>query len=272
MSEIINIPQLSNTALSLLGISVVLCVLLPLIAVIYSFIKVKKSGKSFFYGFAAYLVAQLVIIPVLANLFLSIADFGSAYENGSFLISSLLALLIAILEEGTRYICFAYLLKSYRDWNSGYMFGLGYGCTGMMISGGMSAFNDLVTATAINSGAVAELDAVSQQTFAEIAASMAELPSLAFLMTGIDQFCIAAMSVALSILLMEAVAANNNRMLGVTVMIRMMSLFFPLLLTGIWYWGFIIASLFLAMIAGVSIWYTVKTKKPDPGKPNFRII
>ena len=162
------------------------------------------------------------------------------------------------------------MMKSYRKRTDAMMFGIGYGAIGMLIGGGLPAFNDLITATAINSGAVAELDAAAQESFLVAANSMTQLPGISFLMTGFDQACIAIMSVALAVLMMEGINANNKRMLVVTMTVRVMALCCPILVSSLWKWGFFTASAFLITIAVFSIWYLVKTKKPDPMKPNFR--
>jgi len=266
MTTQINFPQINEMSMSMLGTSSILCILLPLICVIYALIKMKKTFIPFLYGLALYFITQIII---------SLLGTGIGYlfgQNASISIYLVFNVLTSIIEEVARFICLIHVIKKYKKWHDAFMYGLGYGVPAVFFNGAMVSFNNLIIAASINSGAVNELSVSEMQAFADAAASISTLPPIGHLLISIDQICILAMSVALSIFLWEGLNANNKHAFTVTATIRIMAMCAPVLFNTVWKWGFLASSLFLLIIAGFSIWYIIKTRKPSDGMPNFKII
>ncbi len=269
---LLSFPTINDSTLFLLGFSVVFGIFAPIISCIVALFKIRKTVVPLLYGFVLYLFAQLFVVNLIGGLFIEIFGLSQLYADGNAYVTCAVLVITSICEETTRFVCLAYMMKSYRKFNDSLMFGMGYGAASLFIATIISSLNSLITATAINSGAVSELDAVTSQSIYDFAVKISETPSVAFITPLIDQCCLSILSVALSVFMLSGINKDNRTVLAAATVIRVCTVCGPVILTALWSWGFITSSLFLVLIAGFCIWYIVKNKPTDPSKPKFRTI
>ncbi len=265
-------PTISDMSSNLLSISVILGVIIPIIACIVALVKIRKTVVPLLYGIVLYVVTQLFIVNTAGNLFLGITGLSEQYTNGVLWVTLIVMFITSLCEESARFICLAYFMKSYRKKNDGFMFGLGYSVSTMFLVTALSSFNSLLTVTAINSGAVSEYDAVTQQAFYDAAVVLSNTAPIQFITPLIDQLALGIISLTLAVLMIKGINANNSKILAVTIAIRTFTVCVPSILSTLWSWGYLLATLMLILIAGISIWYLVKNKEKNPNMPNFRTI
>lgn len=265
-------PEIADPIVNTLGFSVVFCILVPIGVSIYAFFKLKKTVIPFLFGIFLYFFVQVIPVTMLGNMLLGMLGMSEAYAAGETTATLVLTAFVAIVEEVFRYICFAYMMQNFLNRQQSLMFGLSYGFSGMILEGAVVSLNSLIVCTAINSGAVTSMDAATQANFALLGEKTAAISPVANFLVSFDQSCLVLMSMALAYFLAEAVKAKNNKLLIVPIAVRLMAKCGSIMLRSAWTWGFVSATLFLVIIAGISIWYLVKTKTPDPSKPNFNTI
>ncbi len=265
-------PTISDLSANLLSISVVSGIIIPIVACIVALVKIRNTVAPLLYGIALYIVTQLFIVNTAGNLFLSITGLSEQYTNGVLWVTLIILFITSLCEESARFICLAYLMKSYRKNNDGFMFGLGYSTATMLFVSAISFFNSLLTVTAINSGAVSEYDAATQQAFYDAALVLSNTTPIQFITPFFDQLALSIVSICLAVLMLKGINANNPKILAITIAVRTFFVCVPSILSALWSWGYLLSTLLLILIAAVAVWYMVKNKEKNPNVPNFRTI
>jgi len=197
--------SISESSMTLMGITGLIWILLPIGACIFAAIKLKANPIPIFMGMAVFFTTQYLLrLPLLQYLFsipqvqIAAATYPTAY---TFIIS----LTTGIFEECGRYIAFLWFIKSYQRWKDGMLFGLGHGGIEALILVGLENINNLIVGAAVNSGASAGLPADSAAQFNEAAATLTGLTAYDFIAANAERFFAICLHIALTMLIIYCV-------------------------------------------------------------------
>lgn len=134
------------------GISGILCILFPILVLLYLRKKEKLDLKPFFTGMIIFFVFALVLEQILHYIVL-----GSSLVENPIVFGLYGALAAGIFEETGRFVAFKTILKDKHEWKDGIAYGIGHGGIEAMLLGGVPSIilviNCLVNSDSIAAGA-----------------------------------------------------------------------------------------------------------------------
>lgn len=143
--------MVNTLSIIFLFLSAFICIILPVILLIYLYRKEKISVKAALIGAAAFIISQIVLrIPLLR--LLSSQMWYVEFSTSRWFSALFLGLTAGLFEETARFIGLKYLLKGKLQWKNGIAFGLGHGGAEAIIIVGLTLINDIVYSIMINTG------------------------------------------------------------------------------------------------------------------------
>lgn len=115
------------------------------------------------------------------------------------------AITAGVFEEVGRYIAFRFILPSRRSWKDAVGYGIGHGGIESILLGLALNLQYLVFARMQNAGTLSSFHGIPQSALATLQATLLGSPWV-FLLGGIERICALAVQIALSILVLRAVA------------------------------------------------------------------
>lgn len=194
-----------------LSISVMICFLIPLGALVY-FIKSKnKTVRPFLVGMLVFVVFQMVLrIPILLYV-LPNFEWYLKLSTNPWLYGIFLGVTAGIFEEVGRYLGFKYMLIKNHRYIDGISFGFGHGGIEAILITGISVFSTLVMAIMINSGAsVPEV----------LANQITSLSSTQAILGGVERVFAMIIHIGLSVIVLYGIRVKKLRYLGLAILIH----------------------------------------------------
>lgn len=134
-------------------VDLLICIGIPLGALIYIFIKKRKLVKSYFIGMIVFLISQVFLRLPLINNVLSKFDPYMIFSTIHPVMNAIfLGVTAGLFEEVGRYAGFKFALKNNRSFEDGIAFGIGHGGIEAVIIGGTAAVQNLAALLYLKSG------------------------------------------------------------------------------------------------------------------------
>lgn len=224
--------MVSSVSVAFMYVSVFLAVALPLILMIYFWVKTRYDLIAVAFGGLAYYFSQVIIkMGILSSIARS--DWFMAMTKYPVLIGIFLAILAGILAEFIRILIFIFLIKKEeRNWKNGLALGLGFGGTESIMVVGMAFISFIGYSIAINSGFF-DTQIGIRFTAEEALGIKADLlkPSYIYLLAGLERAAYLVIQMALSILIVAGVAEGKPIYFGYAILAHV-AINVPLILLG----------------------------------------
>lgn len=213
-----NVNQVPMTSIIFIAVSAILCFLTPIILLIAVKIKTKAKLIPTLIGSGIFIVFALILEQICHALFIIIDSPLSQFVNHNVWIYALYGGLAAgIFEETGRFVAFKFLLKKHNKKITSIMYGIGHGGIEMIIIGGLSMFNALVTSIMLNSKGIEGILAMVPESAKET--TKAGLESLLtnqrylYLVSYEERLAAIVLQIALSVLVFVAVKNAKKKFL-----------------------------------------------------------
>ena len=207
-------------------VAMVICIVFPIVLVIYFKKKEKFQIKPVFIGILGFFLFAMVLEQILHSIVIS----TKIIKLNTITFAIYGALAAGVFEEVGRFVMFKFFLKSNRLWKDGLAYGLGHAGIETILVGAFSYLNALIMSLAINSGKINELlkaqDASSVET---IKNSLANMTLLATSMGVIERIFAFAIQIALTFIVLYAIRERKNIYLIIAILIHALIDFAPAL-------------------------------------------
>lgn len=199
--------MVSGSSITFMAISLVLSIFFPIVLAIVFYRKQRYAISAVFIGVVMMTVSQFVIRIPLLQLSAGMSWYKSL-ASSLYLYALFLGLTAGLFEETARYIGFRFMLRKKLEWKNGVAYGIGHGGIESILLVGLTYINNLVYSTMINSGMFDKLISpmVPAETAKYIKDSLINTASSTFLVGGIERVLTMAVQIALSIIVLYAVA------------------------------------------------------------------
>ena len=203
--------QVSGLSIGCIGISLVICLTIPVFAAYYMKRQQGATLRSFLVGMMSFIFFALIAEQMLHVVVLSVfQDYMTDPEH--LLVYAIYGgLAAAVFEETGRFIAMKYLMRNRLYKKEALMYGLGHGGVEAILIGGIGSFSNLATAISINSGALDASIAANDQTIITAVEQMTTLPSWQFLLVAVERMSAMTLHICLSYLVYQAVKHGRNK-------------------------------------------------------------
>lgn len=207
------IPVVSGTAIAAMIVSLVLCTIVPITAVIIVTKRWKNVFGAVIAGALTFFIAQIVLrIPILQIL---LPRFGwfKAFSSRPIAFFVFLSFTAALFEESGRFFAYRLLLKDRLVYSSGLAFGIGHGGIEAILLVGLTYVNNLVFSLMLNAGKLEIfLDGkIDSAMITYIGNALATTPPDSFLAGGVERVLTMVFQVALSVMILEGIVRGRTR-------------------------------------------------------------
>ncbi|MEI4801384.1 YhfC family intramembrane metalloprotease [Bacillus sp. FJAT-51639] len=219
--------MVSNAAIGSIIVQIIICVLIPISALIYFRKKYKISfkivgvGIVFFIGFSQILEKTLHVF-ILGN------PATAPLLKNSFIYAIYGGLTAGIFEELGRFIAFYFLLKKYQEYKDGLAYGIGHGGIESLLIGATTGAQTLVFAFAINNGTFAQMIEKVPQ-LSSVQDALVHNPPYLYLFGGVERLVAFIMQIALTLLVLYGVKQKKYMFVGLAVFLHAFTDFFAAL-------------------------------------------
>lgn len=187
-----------------------LCVGVPVAALIFLQIKYKRCMAPFFSGVAAFIISQLVLRSRLLNEILPqsswylklVAGQGAGYWV-------FMGLTAGIFEETARWVCF-HLLKNHRKTKDAIAFGFGHGGIEALVITGVRYLNLFICSMVIYTGGSLEALGVSTQAAEQATAQISAMSVMNVLAGGVERIAAMGIHIGCSLLVFAGVKGKKS--------------------------------------------------------------
>ena len=208
---------ISESSMTLMGITGLIWILLPIGACIFAAIKLKASPITILIGATVFFITQYMLrLPLLQFIF-TIPQVQIGLMN-PITYNSILSLTAGIFEECGRYIAFLWLLKNHRQWKDGMLYGLGHGGIEAILLVGLGNINNLIVSAAVSSGASSTLPANSLAQINAAAAALTSLTAYDFIAANAERLFTICLHIALTMLIIYSIRERKSIYLLVAIL------------------------------------------------------
>jgi len=209
--------MVGQSIITLLIASLVFCILLPIISVVYFKNKEHFSLKTVFIGSLGFFIFAMVLESLLHSLVIT----TKIIKMNTIPFAIYGALAAGVFEEVGRFVMFKFFLKKNREWKDGLGYGLGHAGIETLLVGALSYLNVVVMSVAINSGKINDL--LKNQSADVIETTKNSLVNATLLSTsmGIFERVFAfVIQIALTFIVLYAIRERKNIYLLVAILIH----------------------------------------------------
>ncbi len=217
---------MSISPLTYIGIVIVLLVSLALPVISFLYVKKKykvATVKPLIIGALVWLVVTQVLEQAL-HLFVITQTPLLGYPIGFAIYAALAA---GIFEEGGRFFAFTYLLKKFRVFKDGVLYGIGHGGMEAVLIGGIVAVQSLVFISLLSSGSD-QLKDIPSQTLEAMKATL-QGPWHIFLLAAIERVFAFFMHIVLSLVVLYGIVQKRTSFLFYAIALHALFDFIPAL-------------------------------------------
>lgn len=221
----------------IMGITCLICFLLPLILIWWARKKYQASLKSFFLGMIAFIVAVQILEAPFHLYFLKMNLTTASWLSQPILYGLYGGLMAGIFEESARYICFKWILKKENRIQDALSYGIGHGGIEAMLIVGTTYLSNLIVSLFINQG---QLDALGfSSELQEIVTQQLTMTSpILFGIAGYERLMTMIIQIGLSLLVFKAVREKKVRYYVFAILLHALldfpAAFYQLGLSNLW--------------------------------------
>ena len=254
--------MVSPLSIVFMVVSLLVIIGFPLGLAVYFYKKEKISLKAILIGALVFIVFQLLTrIPLLSALgnqawFRELSTASLFFS--AFIVGGLSA---GLFEETGRFLGFRYLLQNKLSWQNGIAFGIGHGGIEALMLVGLTYVNNIVFSVMINQGVFDSVIApqLGTETAAFVKSQLIGIPPATFLLGGLERLMTIILHIALSLLVLYAVASKKIVYLFYAILIHTVLNALAVTIArefGIWY-----AQLYILLLAVMAIFYIVRSRR-----------
>ncbi len=219
----------ANDAITMMGIAAVLCILIPITAVIWFKKRTDCRILPVFFGALGFFIFALMLEPVCHQFFLNPnTSIGQTVLGTPLLYAVYGGLAAGIFEETGRLIIFKFTMNAYSDRKYAVVYGIGHGGLEMILLGALNMGSTLLIAMSLNSiglenylaqGTAAGIDAEALElTLTSLASTPASLYALSFL----ERIAAFILQISLSVFVFKAVREKKWLFYPLAILLHMM--------------------------------------------------
>lgn len=219
------IPQLSILCM---GISAVLCTVLPLIALFAFKNRFHVRIQSFFMGSITYVIFALVLKSFANEFFLSgTSGISQSILENPYIYALYAAVAAAIFEEAGRFFCLSWLMKYARK-EDAVVYGMGHGIIEAVLGGSWMMIQDVVISIALNRiGDVATYAAQAPtpeeaESITAYLTNLMTVPGSAHLLISVERMVFFILQVSLSVLMYKAITRKKRAYIPLVVLLHIL--------------------------------------------------
>ena len=212
--------QISGLSIGFIGISLILCLTVPVFAVYYMKRQQGATLRSFLIGMMTFIFFALIAEQALHMLVLGMFQAYMTDPKHLLVYAMYGGLAAAVFEETGRFVAMKYLMRNHLYKKEALMYGLGHGGVEAILIGGIGSFSNLATALSINSGALDASIAAHDQNIIAAVEQMVAMPSWQFLLVGVERMAAMVLHVCLSYLVYRAVKHGRVECFGAALLIH----------------------------------------------------
>ncbi|MBX4163802.1 YhfC family intramembrane metalloprotease [Priestia megaterium] len=202
--------------------SLIICVSVPVILIIFLRIKYKISLKIVLYGALTFFIFSQILEKYLHKVFLLDTPYTSQFLQNPWAYALYGGLMAGIFEEVGRYIVMKITLKRALTLKNGVAFGIGHGALESVIIGSIASLNLLIYSFMINSGTFNKLyiNKDIKSSLVPIKEQLLNNFSMTWLYTGIERILVLPIHIALSILVLYSLKERKVFFLFLAILIH----------------------------------------------------
>lgn len=196
--------MVSTTSIIVMGITCLICFMVPLLLIWWIRRKYQASIASFLVGMIAFVVAVQILESPLNYYFLIYNQTTSSWLTQPIIYSLYGGLMAGIFEETARFICFKFCLKKHHRIQDGLSYGIGHGGIEAMLIVGTTYISNLVISIFINNGMIENLG-FSTELQETVTQQLTSISPFLFGIAGYERLMTIIVQIGLSVLVFKAV-------------------------------------------------------------------
>jgi uncharacterized membrane protein YhfC len=253
--------MVSGLSILFMSLTVLLCILLPVILTIYFYRKHRISIAAVFTGALTFFVFQVITRLPLISL-LSTQPWYVSFSYNTILFSLALGLSAGLFEEIGRFLGYRLLLKKRLEWKNGIALGIGHGGIEAILIVGLTNINNLVFSFMINSGVFDTYIAPALPSGAAetVKSQLVNTSPYLFAAAGIERVFAMVLHIAFSIIVLYGVMNKKFRYVVYAILLHaLVNVPLPILSrAGVNLW---VIELYIFITAALAFIFLMKSKK-----------
>ncbi len=202
------VPSLTIT---FLVVSALITIVLPVLVAILFWQNGLTKWWVFLAGMAGFIITQMIIrIPLMQ--YFATQGWYTAFAEHTIPFYLFSAFTAGLFETAGRLLVFLVFIRLRRNYEDGFLAGLGHGTIESILLAGSAAVNDIVYSTYINNGIFYDKfspyiadNAAIKQSIDAVYTSLTTSPSVVFLASGLERIMAIILHIALSLLVLEGI-------------------------------------------------------------------
>lgn len=244
-----------------MSISLLICLLMPVLLIIYFYKKQKISLLAVLIGAGVFAVFQMILrIPLLS--LLATQQWYINMSKNTYIIALFLGLTAGLFEEVGRYIAMKLFMKKSLSWKNGIAFGIGHGGIEAILIVGLPLINYILMSFMINSGVFDTMIAAQlpPETANLIKSALVDAPAINSLAGGFERIMTMMIQIGFSVMVLFSVKFKNPLYLVLAVLLHAV-VDSPVVILGNMGLNVWIIEVFVVLCAAAALIYTLKIKK-----------
>lgn len=253
--------MVNSLSIIFMVISVLICILMPVILVIYFYKRHKASLLAVLIGALVFVVSQLLIrIPLLSVL--GKLQWYQDMSSNIYLIALFLGLTAGLFEEIGRYFAMKLFMKKTLSWKNAVAFGIGHGGIEAIVLVGLTLVNYIVMSFMINSGAFDAMVAATlpAEVAAQIRSMLIDTPVINFLAGGYERMMTMVIQIAFSVMVLYSVKFRKPLYLILAILLHAV-VDSPIVILGTMGWNVWAIEGIITLYALAGLVYIIRAKK-----------
>lgn len=192
-----------------MGITLIICFVVPLILLWVIRRRFQASIKSFLVGMMAFIIATQILEAPINAYFLVFNETTVQWLTSNSLLYALYGGLMAgVFEETARYLSYKWVLKKQTRIQDSLSYGVGHGGMEAMLIVGTTYINNLVLSLLINQGFIENLG-LSAELQETVVTQLTQVSPLLFSLAGYERLMTLIIQIGLSVIVFKAIRERN---------------------------------------------------------------
>jgi uncharacterized membrane protein YhfC len=198
--------MISILSITAICVSLIVSIGAPVFLLAYFRIHYHITFKSVLFAALAYLIMSLILESTVNYIVLQAIPSTSVFlRKNPFFYAAYGGLIAGTFEETARFLVFAFILKGLYRWQDGIAYGIGHGGFESVVVGGLTQFNYLIYAIAINSGIDFSKTGSASNVMIKIKSTMLSTNYYLYAAAGAERLMVLSLQIALSVLVLNCV-------------------------------------------------------------------
>lgn len=213
--------MVSTTTMVMMGLTVLICFLVPLGTFYWMRRRYQASVKSFLVGMVMFILMTQILEGALHLYLLRINSTTATWLMQPFIYAIYGGLMAGLFEETGRYLSFKWLLKKENRIQDALSYGAGHGGIEAMLIVGTTYLNNLILSVLINQGQLSTLG-FGTELEKSVMTQLTQLSPWVFGLAGYERLMTFVIQIGLSVLVFKAVKEGKKYWYIVAILIHML--------------------------------------------------